>query len=338
MVLADEARHWLRSAVSVAIGGALAVSTSKQYASVESHFVRFALYMGGGVEFMPASDRLLCEFLVWKSRTVDPKNLKTHMSGVRFFHERLGHAWRPVQERFAVHRCLMGLKRLCVRPVRRKLPITPALLLRMRRCVTIDWAHPAMVVVWAAMLVAFFCFLRKDNFTVKKADAFNTRMHLTRGDVRATRGGFEFSFRHSKTNQVGARVHRTAVLRMPGSELDPVSAVERAFAMCPRAKASDPAFAIPQRHGPPRALTHREFVGALRHCLARVGVDPSLYSGHSFRRGGATFAHNLGVDPALIKFVGDWQSDAFLAYIDKYSAESLVSLPLVLAAACARLA
>jgi len=240
--------------------------------------------------------------------------------------------------RFPVHRCLMGLKRLCVTPVRRKLPITPGLLLRMRRCPTIDWEHPAMIVVWAAMLVAFFCFLRKDNFTVKKADSFNTRVHLMRGDIRRTAGGFQFTFRHSKTNQVATRVHRTAVAEMRGSPLDPVQAVLRAFALCPRAKASDPAFAIPQPVGPPVPLTHGAFVQALKFCLREIGVDHTQYSGHSFRRGGATFAHRLGVDPLLIKIMGDWSSDAFMSYIDKYSPENLVRLPLVLAAACAHLA
>eukprot|EP00959_Pyramimonas_sp_CCMP1952_P317491 6644619-Pyramimonas_sp.AAC.1 len=103
-----------------------------------------------------------------------------------------------------------------------------------------------MVVVWAAMLVAFFCFLRKDNFTVKKVDSFNTRLHLTRGDVRRTVGGLQFAFRHSKTNQMGARVHRMVVAEIQGSPLDPVRAVLRAFALCPRARATDPAFAVPQ--------------------------------------------------------------------------------------------
>ena len=130
---------WLRERVSLAILSALADSTARQYGYMESHFVRFALYLHGGEEFMPASDQLICEFLVWKSLTVDPKNLKTHLAGLRHFHERLGFEWRPVAMRFPVHRCLKGLKRMCVTPVPRKLPITPGLLLRMRRCPTIDW-------------------------------------------------------------------------------------------------------------------------------------------------------------------------------------------------------
>ena len=108
----------------------------------------------------------------------------------------------------------------------------------------------------------------------------------------------------------------------------------RAFALCPRAKATDPAFAIPQQAGPPTALTHDQFVRTLKYCLGQVGLDPSLYSGH--RRGGATFAHRLGVDPLLIKLMGDWRSEAYMDYIDPHIPEGLVRLPLALATACAR--
>ena len=156
-----------------------------------------------------------------------------------------------------IHRCVMGLKRLCLTPAKRKLPITPTLLMRMRLCPGIDWSTPIMVVVWGAMLVAFFCFLRKDNFTVNKADAFNTRRHLYQGDVVFGRAEITFTFRHSKTNQFHARVHRTKAVQIPGHLLDPVQAVKE-FMVCPH---SDPAaFAVPARGWGRTPLTHRLFV------------------------------------------------------------------------------
>ena len=64
-------------------------------------------------------------------------------------------------------------------------------------------------------------------------------------------------------------------------------------------------------------LTHYVFVGGLKHCLRAIGVDASLYSGHSFRRGGATYAHRLGVYPMLIKRMGDWKSDAYIHVVHR---------------------
>jgi hypothetical protein len=64
-------------------------------------------------------------------------------------------------------------------------------------------------------------------------------------------------------------------------------------------------------------------------------IDIPGYSGHSFRRGGATFAFRLEMDPFLVKRMGDWVSDAYMGYIEHHTPQGLVRLPRSLAAACA---
>ncbi|CAH3162812.1 unnamed protein product, partial [Porites lobata] len=39
--------------------------------------------------------------------------------------------------------------------------------------------------------------------------------------------------------------------------------------------------------------------------LTTMGIDPQSYAGHSFRRGGASFAYQSGVPVELIKALGD---------------------------------
>jgi len=146
---------WLSAGVARSVASALADSTKAQYRGAEEIFLLFCLFMRGTQPFLPVSNELLCLYLQWRSLTVDPKKLKTGLSTIHYLHERLGHVWVPVVDRFVVHRCLMGLKRLCCTPVKQKLPITPALLAKMRRCKSINWEHPTMVIVWAAM---FYCF------------------------------------------------------------------------------------------------------------------------------------------------------------------------------------
>ena len=123
---------------------------------------------------------------------------------------------------------------------------------------------------------------------------------------------------------------------LDGKILDPKLAVERAFAVSPHARSSDPAFMIPPAKGPV-LLTHYIFFGRLKHCLRAIGVDASLYSGQSFLRGSATHAHRLGVDPMLIKRMGDWRSDAYMLYIDHHTPEGLVCLPAAMTQSCAAL-
>ena len=126
-------------------------------------------------------------------------------------------------------------------------------------------------------------------------------------------------------------------LAMPSKILDPKLAVERAFAVSPHARSSDPAFMIPPTKGLV-PLTHYGFVEGLKHCLRAIGVAASLfYTGHSFRRGDATYAHRLGVDPMLIKRMGDWRSDAYMLYIDHHTPEGLVCLPAAMTQSCAAL-
>ena len=54
----------------------------------------------------------------------------------------------------------------------------------------------------------------------------------------------------------------------------------------------------------------------LRSSLAAAGVsNASDYSGHFFRRGGATALFAAGVISDVIKTIGDWKSECYLIYI-----------------------
>ena len=53
----------------------------------------------------------------------------------------------------------------------------------------------------------------------------------------------------------------------------------------------------------------------LRQIVADMGLDTSSYTFHTFRRSGATFAHNLDVPLDSIKRHGTWKSDAVQSYI-----------------------
>jgi len=87
--------------------------------------------------------------------------------------------------------------------------------------------------------------------------------------------------------------HRTKAVHLLGHLLDPVRAVANAFKVGPHANPAGPAFAVLARGGRIAPLSRIGCLSnTLRYCLRKLGVDPSEFSGHSFRRGGATFAHN----------------------------------------------
>ena len=65
-----------------------------------------------------------------------------------------------------------------------------------------------------------------------------------------------------------------------------------------------------------KCVTYRSFTVYLKALLVKIGLEPSRWSGHSFRRGGASLLYRLGFDPITIQAAGDWSSDTFLRYLE----------------------
>ena len=61
-------------------------------------------------------------------------------------------------------------------------------------------------------------------------------------------------------------------------------------------------------------LTYSRFLTELKQLLTLSGFEASSYAGHSFRRGGATFAFSAGVSAEFIKVHGDWRTNAYQLY------------------------
>ena len=73
-------------------------------------------------------------------------------------------------------------------------------------------------------------------------------------------------------------------------------------------------------------LNKAAFILKFRELLARAHVPSAeRYTGHSFRRGGATYAFRSGVPGELIKVMGDWKSDAYKRYFD-FSFDTMLSV------------
>ena len=62
-------------------------------------------------------------------------------------------------------------------------------------------------------------------------------------------------------------------------------------------------------------LSYSLYNSIIKDLVKSLGLDPSLYSSHSLRAGAATQAHRSGLDPASIKRLGRWKSQAYLAYL-----------------------
>ena len=57
-------------------------------------------------------------------------------------------------------------------------------------------------------------------------------------------------------------------------------------------------------------------VNLLDKCLFNADLSLSDYSWHSFRRGAAVFAFELGLADSAVQLLGDWSSSAFKNYLE----------------------
>ena len=171
----------------------------------------------------------------------------------------------------------------------------------------IDYDRPML---WAAFCLGFFGFLRSGEFTSTTANS-NLPDRLSPADIEVDShinpGCMAVHIRRSKTDPFG--VGTTVYLGSTGDVVCPVKAMMVYLALRP----STPGPLFIFRNGKP--LSQEQLIIHLRQALSEAGVNASGYSGHSFRIGAATEAANAGLSDSMIKALGHWKSDAFMAYI-----------------------
>ena len=165
--------------------------------------------------------------------------------------------------------------------------------------------------LWAVACVCFFGFFRLGEITVPSDAAYDATSHTSIGDLAVDSHKnpkvIRIHLKKSKTDQLkkGADIF----IGKTGNDLCPVSAMLAYVAI--RGFREGPLF----RFVDGRPLTKDRFIHHLRSALTGVGIDSSLYSGHSFRIGAATTAAEKGVEDSTIRALGRWKSDAYLGYI-----------------------
>jgi integrase len=130
--------------------------------------------------------------------------------------------------------------------------------------------------------------------------------------------GLVIHLARSKTNQVG-RAESYALERVPDQPLVcPVAAV-RDWMAAADLSADEPAPLFPAPKGGRDKHIEDRVVWRLAKRVAEAqGMDPRAFGGHSFRRGHATQARELGADMTEIMRTGGWRSETMVReYIDQ---------------------
>jgi hypothetical protein len=265
-------------------------------------------------------DTLVC-YMEFMARTAGHPHLKHLLSSVKFVHEALDLPY-PVNS-FQVDTTMQGLKRRLVKVPFQVLPLTPNILRKMFS--HLNMSNLQDRALWCSYLLAFYGLLRKSS-AVPKSTSYAVNKVLVRRNVSVdTQHNMVYLYLgYGKTNNFCTR---DVLIPIPGNNdpaLDPVRHLAALFSSV-NTEQNAPAFSF----GRNKFITYATFTSRLKILLRKAGYDPALFSGHSFRRGGASFLHQCGGSALMIQASGDWSSQCFTRYLYMSEAERLQSQSLM---------
>ncbi len=285
---------------------ALAKSTRKKIFQHILKYLRFCIHYN--YRPLPATPYVLAAFAVFlseKVRTIG--TISGYINSVVHLHKRCGFAV-PDRKDYEFKLTMTGLKNHLRRRVRKAAPMTPEILLEFRKI--LDLNDPLDATYWALFLVSYFLLIRASNVTPRSAKKFNVAKQLTRSDVLLGKKVAVIDIKWTKTLQSGEKVFNMPLVALQNAKLCPVWALQNMCRLVP-AQQHSPAFCNPDGS----AISYWQFLNKLKQLIRLTGRDPSVYSGHSFRRGGCTALFDANVRDTLIKLIGTWSSSCYLEYI-----------------------
>ena len=289
---------------------AYAAGTRKNHRTQWKAYLSFCLYFD--LPYLPASLDTVCLYCQFLSCSMTPQSVRNYLSVVKLLHIVTGFDF-PFYETFELCLTLCGLDHMHRHLPSCAPPVTPDLLCALMQCRGSQFDF----IFNCTFLFTFFLFARISNLVPVLARSFDPTKHLCCRDIKITSFGLSVSFKLSKTNQTGTKVLTLPLLSNSDHLLCPVQAYLKMCTFLP-APVSAPAFFTLEGHfGHYTIITKSQFMSVFRSHLQRLGVsDSSKFRGHSFHRGGATWAFRSGVPGELIQVYGDWASDAYKVYLE----------------------
>jgi len=180
-----------------------------------NHNAQFTLYfqfclMHKLQDIDPSVDTLLLYTEYLAQRFQSHKSVHNYISGVRLLHKLLG-VQAPALSSFDLALMLRATRMTMTIPSQPKLPITPALLLRL--CSHTDTLGALGITVKCALVFGFFAFLRQSNLAPPSTHMFNPKKHTCRGDVILGVDGLTLIIKWTKNHPPG----------LPASSITPPS-------------------------------------------------------------------------------------------------------------------
>ena len=315
---------------------AFADRTWKNLSSICKVYSQFCqLY---SIRAFPVSGDDLCLFATWlfvSNRAHSAQTVRNYLSAVRTWHRNNGFECPTPTTHSPLNLTIRGLERKFSTPVRRMSPITPNILLKLVQFPANIFGNDLIIftVIRSLYIHLFLSMLRLDSMVPQTAGCFDPIVQLVWGRVGKLDQGVVIKAIHTKQIQDRKRELEIPLIEKPGSELCPVSAFHRLLEIpgYPTGQ-TDPVYSIPAKDGGWVPLSRYQVVTVLDAQIAKMGLDPSLYRPHAFRRGGIQLAVKLVPNFELVRVHSDHASEAIEVYTNLPAEERFAVTQAMLAA------
>ncbi len=259
---------------------------------------------------LPASESTLCYFSVYLAKNVRHDTIKAYLSAIKHLHL-INNQDLNLEKFVKLQYILRGIKRSQSMSHRTRLPISEQHLKQfygMLQPTTSSDRNSKMV--WAAICLAFFGFLRTSEFT--HDSPLQENQPLSPSDIqflptRLNPPHMTVKIRGSKTDPFRKGIQIT--IGATESQICAVKAMKDYL----QYRGSHPGPLFLYSDG--KTLSRGLFVSEVKQFLAFCGHNSKSYNGHSFRIYAATSAAAKGLPSWLIKTIGRWTSDCYGRYI-----------------------
>ena len=284
----------------------VAPNTRNKYVAQVHVFVHFCSSFN--LQSFPVLESSLIPFATHLSASMSQKAVISYLSAIKYMADirGMGFSFSPFCQ---LYRLMRGIKRAQGRKFKKPLrqPITPPIL---QVIGTNLWnsshLYEDKLMLWAAMLTAFFGFLRVSEYTSQYVKTYDPFSVLCYRDVATNPSNTMAAIRIKASKTDPFKNGITINLHSNETTLCPVQALTRFLAV------------HPNRLGPVftwqdgRFLTRKHVNTALQRFKPDHIAD---MSSHSFRIGAATTAAAAGTPRWLIQTLGRWTSNCFKDYI-----------------------
>lgn len=271
-------------------------------------YIAFTIYFK--VPDFPVHLSVLLRFIAYLGRsTVTYSYVCNIVASVKWFASMLDSSALEAFEAPHVSTSLKGLKAQLSRPVRQKLPFTLVHLCEFYNY--LDLSDTKHLSSWCAMLLAFFGCFRLSNLVPVSKGKFDPLKQLKRDDIKFEKEYILIYYKWSKTNQNSSRVAWVPIGTVADPRFNIKCHFKKLFSLVKVPNVA-PLFSFNKN----TYHSRHSLVTVLNKCVKRAGLSVSDYSWHSFRRGAAVFAFELGLADSAVQMLGDWSSEAFKNYLE----------------------